>query len=73
MSIRTALIFDLYFSFHIIVSMPYIRIRTIDVSFKTLTHSSYKFLALTKDLMTLATLLPLTTFLLHTTLCLVFT
>ena len=65
LSICIALIPDLSFSYHNIVSLPYIRTRTSNVSCKTLVHSSCKSRALTRDLMAPATLLSLATFLLH--------
>ena len=68
MSICKALILNLSLSFHNIVSLPYIRRGTSNVSCKTLAHSSCKSLALTRDLMAPQTLLPFTTFLLHSTL-----
>ena len=59
-SICTGLILDL--SFHTIVSLPSIRKDTSNVHAK-LAHSNYKSIALTRDLMPHATLLPLATFL----------
>ena len=53
LSICTALILDLSFSFYIIVSLPYIRTGLSNISCKTLAHSSYKPLTLTRDLITL--------------------
>ena len=60
-----ALIVDLSFSIHSIVSLPYIRTGISNVSCKTQAHSICKSLTLTRDLMAPATFLPLTTFLLH--------
>ena len=62
-----ALIPDVSSSIHIIVSLPYIRIGTSKVSCKSLAHQSCKPLALTRDLLTPDTLLPLAAFLLHST------
>ena len=62
-SICTVLIQDLSFFFHNIVSLPYIKTGTSNVSCKTLVHSSCKSLALTRDQMAPAYLLPLVTFL----------
>ena len=62
-SICTALILAL-FSFHIIVLLPYIRAGMSNVFFKTLEHSSYKPLELTRDLIA-PTTLQLTNFLKH--------
>ena len=61
--ICTALIIELSFSFHIIVSIVYIRTGTSNISCKTLAHSSCRLLTLTRDLITPATFLPLVTFL----------
>ena len=61
--ICTALFLD--FSFHIIVSLPYRRTGTSNVSCKTLVHLSYNVLALTRDLIAFATLHPFTTTLRH--------
>ena len=51
MSICIALILDLSFSFHNIVSLPYIRVDTNNVSCKTLAYSRCKLLTLIRDLM----------------------
>ena len=58
----TTLILDLSFSLHI-VSLLYNRTGMSITSWSTLTHLSYRLLALTRDLMAPATFLTLTTFL----------
>ena len=65
LSICTTVNLYLSFCFHIIVSPPHIRRSPSDVSCKTLIHSSCKLLVLTRDLISLATVLPLITFLRH--------
>ena len=60
-------ILDLSFSLYIIVALPHVRTGTSNDSCKTLVQSSCKLVALTRDLITTATLLPFATFLLHST------
>ena len=71
LSIYKALILDLFFIFHIIVSLAYIKTDTIDDSSKTLANSSCKSLDLTRDL--IAPCNPLPSHHLPTALCLNYT
>ena len=68
-SICIVLILILSFSFHIIASLPYIRTGISYVYWKTLAHSSYRPLALTRDIIATAILLLLATSLRHCLIC----
>ena len=65
LSIYTALILDLSFNLYINVSLPYDRTGTSNPLCSPLAHSSCIPLALTKELITPASFLPLVTFLRH--------